>query len=127
MSKQRATQIFVPPFLRELAAHAHAIDRLMHEPARLVLLLLGEHGTLRFQEVLTGTALRPGNLSAQGRRLEAAGSLEVLKSFRGRYPATSYRLTPAGQAAWDTSWSHLHALLLSTATPAQLEARSTAR
>lgn len=101
----------VLPALRELVAHVRALDRVIHEPARLAIVWhLAQNPTLSFRDLRVRTGLTSGNLSAQTRRLEAAGYLEVLKSFRGRYPATSYRLTSAGLAAWETYQRHLHAL-----------------
>jgi DNA-binding MarR family transcriptional regulator len=112
MSKKRASQINVPPFLRELAEHAHAIDRIMHQPVRLhICSVLVDEDEISFKEMQTKTHLSRGNVSAQMTKLEHAGYLEVRKTFRGRRPATSYRLTPAGLEAWETYWSHVNALM----------------
>lgn len=90
------------------------LDRVIHEPARLIIMMLLVHAaadaTMSFREMRARTGLRDGNLSAQATRLESAGYLEVLKGFRGRYPMTSYRLTAAGQAAWSSYWQHLEAM-----------------
>lgn len=115
MRKQRESGLLIPllpPMPPSLADHANAIDRVIHHPARLVILaLLGENEEIGFIEMQIVTALTPGKLSAQFVSLEKAGYVEVLKGFRGRRPFTSYRLTPAGRAAWETYWSHLNPLL----------------
>lgn len=111
MRKKQTTERVISPRLRALADHVRALDRVIHEPARLVILsLLVRHGAMSYRDMQPKTCLRPGNLSAQAARLEAAGYLEVVKSFRGRYPATIYLLTSAGLAAWETYWSHQLAL-----------------
>jgi DNA-binding transcriptional ArsR family regulator len=79
-----------------------SLDRLVHEPARLMILSLlagAEHADFVFLARETG--LTKGNLSAHLTRLEAAGYVEVEKRFRGRIPLTVCRLTAAGRAAFD--------------------------
>jgi DNA-binding MarR family transcriptional regulator len=62
------------------------LDRLVHEPARLA--------------VMNQTGLTWGNLSAHMSKLEEAGYLKVEKSFKGRRPNTTLRLTPQGREAF---------------------------
>lgn len=57
-----------------------------------------------FTFLLNTLGLTRGNLSAQSAKLEEAGYVEVSKGFAGRVPRTTYRLTPAGQAALDGYW-----------------------
>ena len=76
------------------------LDRLVHEPARLVIITAlseAESAEFLFLEKLTG--LTRGNLSAQCQKLEAAGYLQIEKSFRARRPVTTLRLTPEGLQA----------------------------
>ena len=76
------------------------LDRVVHEPARLVILTIlagAEEVEFRFLESVTG--LTKGNLSSHTARLEQAGYVEVVKEFRGRRPSTSYRITPRGREA----------------------------
>jgi DNA-binding MarR family transcriptional regulator len=76
------------------------IDRLVHEPARLaVMALLYVVESADFTFVMNQTGLSWGNLSAHLSKLEEAGYLEVEKSFKGRRPNTSLRLTAAGRTA----------------------------
>jgi DNA-binding MarR family transcriptional regulator len=76
------------------------LDRLIHEPARLVILTAlseAESAEFLFLEKITG--LSRGNLSAQCQKLEAAGYLQIDKAFRGRRPVTTMRITPEGLQA----------------------------
>lgn len=86
------------------------LDRLVHEPARLAILtiLMGaEEVEFKFLEATTG--LTKGNLSSHAAKLEEAGYLKVEKSFRGRIPVTSFRLTREGRAAVEGYWDRLRA------------------
>lgn len=55
--------------------------------------------------------MTPGNLSYQIGLLWQAGYVRVIKTFEGRRPVTSYRLTPDGRAAWETYCQHMDALM----------------
>lgn len=77
------------------------LDRLVHEPARLgVMALLYVIESADFTFLMNQTGLTWGNLSAHLSKLEEAGYLEVEKSFKGRRPNTSLRLTPQGREAF---------------------------
>ena len=79
-----------------------ALDRVVHVPARLAILTVlaaAEDVEFRFLENVTG--LTKGNLSSHAAKLEAAGYVQVEKSFRDRVPLTTYRITKAGRAALD--------------------------
>jgi DNA-binding MarR family transcriptional regulator len=79
------------------------LDRLVHEPARLaVMALLYVVESADFTFVMNQTGLTWGNLSAHLSKLEEAGYLETEKSFKGRRPNTSLRLTEQGRAAFST-------------------------
>ena len=78
------------------------IDRVIHEPARLMIVaLLAAVKEADFQYLHTTTELTKGNLSVHLSRLEEAGYLEIDKTFRGKYPLTICRLTQAGRNALD--------------------------
>jgi DNA-binding transcriptional ArsR family regulator len=84
------------------------LDRLVHEPARLLIMAMlagAEEVEFRFIEKLSG--LSKGNLSSHMSKLEAGGLIEVLKSFRGKRPLTTLRITPAGRTALDQYRRHL--------------------
>jgi DNA-binding MarR family transcriptional regulator len=77
------------------------LDRLVHEPARLaVMALLYVVESADFTFLMNQTGLTWGNLSTHMSKLESAGYLEVEKSFKGRRPNTSLRLTAQGRAAF---------------------------
>ena len=76
------------------------IDKLLHEPARL--LLLAQLAVVRradFTWLLRQTGLTAGNLSVQMSRLADAGIVKVEKRFRDNRPQTLYELTGAGREA----------------------------
>jgi len=78
------------------------LDRVIHEPARLILMALLSSGeSADFLFLLKESKLTKGNLSVQLSRLEEAGYLEIEKTFRGKIPHTEYRLTKKGKSAFD--------------------------
>jgi DNA-binding MarR family transcriptional regulator len=82
-------------------ARPEGIYRLVHEPARLaVMALLYVVESADFIFVMNQTGLSWGNLSAHMSRLEEAGYLQVEKSFKGKRPNTTLRLTAAGREAF---------------------------
>jgi len=79
------------------------LDPVIHAQARLMVLTylyVVENADYVFLMHLTG--LTWGNLSTHMSKLEEAGYLEVEKSFRGRRPNTTLRLTPKGREAFYT-------------------------
>lgn len=77
------------------------IDRVIHEPARLIIvayLYVVESADFTF--LMRQTGLTWGNLSSHMSKLEEAGYVEVDKSFVERKPRTMLRLTDAGRAAF---------------------------
>jgi len=79
-----------------------ALDRLIHEPARLVVVaILAAVDEADFVFLQRQTNLTAGNLSSHLARLEEAGYLEVEKGFRGKLPHTLLRLTADGRRAFE--------------------------
>ncbi|NLG08470.1 MAG: transcriptional regulator [Deinococcales bacterium] len=79
-----------------------ALDRLVHEPARLAILtVLAEAEEVEFRFLESVTGLTKGNISSHVAKLEAADYVTVTKRFQGRKPVTSYRITATGRAALD--------------------------
>ena len=77
------------------------IDRLIHEPARLmVVALLSGLEEADFLFLQNETGLTKGNLSVHLSKLEEAGYIEITKTFRGKIPLTVLRLTGEGHAAF---------------------------
>lgn len=78
------------------------LDRVIHEPARLLLIaLLSSVESADFLFLLKESRLTKGNLSVHLSRLEEAGYLRVDKTFRGKIPHTEYCLTSQGKSAFD--------------------------
>jgi DNA-binding transcriptional ArsR family regulator len=78
------------------------IDRVIHEPARLMIVaLLSAVAEADFQYLHQSTGLTKGNLSVHLSKLEEAGYIEIEKSFRGKYPLTICRLTKEGKEMFD--------------------------
>lgn len=77
------------------------IDRLIHEPARLMILAhLYVVDSADFLFLTRQTGLTPGNLSSHVSKLEDAGYVEVIKEFVDKKPHTMLRLTGAGRDAF---------------------------
>jgi len=76
------------------------IDILLHEPARLrVLVLLAALGRADFMYLLRQSGMSKGNLSVQMTRLEKGGIVSVEKSLVDGRPRTTFALTSAGKKA----------------------------
>jgi DNA-binding MarR family transcriptional regulator len=76
------------------------IDRVIHEPARLLILAyLYVAEAADFIFLMRQIGLTKGNLSSHMIKLEEAGYIEVVKEFVDRKPRTLLRITHAGQAA----------------------------
>lgn len=77
------------------------IDRVIHEPARLLIVaLLASVRAADFLFLQRETGLTKGNLSSHLARLEDAGYLRLEKGFRGKIPQTTCSLTAEGRAAF---------------------------
>jgi DNA-binding transcriptional ArsR family regulator len=78
------------------------LDRVIHEPARLLLVaLLASVKEADFLWLQHESELTKGNLSSHLMKLEDAGYVDVEKTFRGKVPLTVLRLTTAGRMAFD--------------------------
>ena len=74
------------------------IDRLIHEPARLMIMAyLYVVESADFLFLMHQTGLTHGNLSSHMSKLEAAGYIEVVKEFVDKKLHTMLRLTDAGR------------------------------
>lgn len=77
------------------------IDRVVHEPARLLILsylYVVENADFLF--LLRQTNLTKGNLSSHLIKLEKAGYVKVEKKFAGKIPRTLLSLTKEGRKAF---------------------------
>jgi len=88
-----------------------ALDRLIHEPARLSILTAVsacESADFLFLQRLTG--LTKGNLSSHLAKLEQGGLVEITKEFVGKVTRTTVGLTPEGRDAIASHWRTLEEL-----------------
>lgn len=87
------------------------LDKLVHEPARLAILTaLAACTEADFLYLQRLTALTKGNLSSHLSKLEAAGLVEVTKTYEGKKPITYLALTRPGRDAVEAHWQALDAL-----------------
>ena len=83
------------------AAADHALDPVIHEASRLVIVaVLNECEVADFNFLLGTTGLTRGNLSTHMAKLVRAEYVEEKKEFVKRRPHTEYRLTDEGRAAF---------------------------
>lgn len=88
------------------------IDRIIHEPARLnIMLYLFVVENADFVYLLHKTGLSKGNLSVHLQKLEANGYLEIMKEFLNRKPHTMIRLTQRGRDAFSAYREKLLSIL----------------
>jgi DNA-binding MarR family transcriptional regulator len=91
------------------------IDRLIHEPARLMLVSsLYIVDEADFVYLADRTGFTSGNISSHMSRLEAAGYVEIAKSFVDKRPRTTYKLTKAGRQAFELYRADVEDLLNAT-------------
>lgn len=85
-----------------------ALDKVIHEPARLALLTaLSACSSADFVFLQRLTGLTQGNLSTHLTRLEEAGLVKIEKQFVGKRPNTMVWLTDAGRSAIAQHWQQL--------------------
>ena len=88
------------------------LDRVIHERMRLAIVsALAASPTLTFLELRSLLDASDGNLSVHARKLEDVGYVACTKTFAGRVPRTSYRLTAEGRRALERYLSHLEAVI----------------
>lgn len=88
------------------------LDRVIHEPARLLLVaLLRNIERADFVFLMNESGLTRGNLSSHLSKLEEAGYVEIEKTYRGKVPLTLIGLTKAGRAAFDNYRKQMNGLL----------------
>ena len=78
------------------------LDRLIHEPARLLIVtILSTVESADFLFLQRETDLTKGNLSAHLSKLEDAGYVSIEKTFKGKLPLTVCKLTESGRQAFE--------------------------
>lgn len=77
------------------------LDPILHAELRLaVVSILAGVDEADFTYLRQQTGATSGNLSVQIDKLSTAGYIAVEKSFKGKVPRTTCRITPAGQEAF---------------------------
>ena len=88
------------------------VDRVVHEPARLMILAhLYVVEAADFTFLLRQTGLTWGNLSAHIVKLEQAGYVTVQKQFVGKKPNSMLHLTDRGRAAFRSYRQNMRQLM----------------
>ena len=95
-----------------LATRTAQLDRLIHDRTRLgIISALAVNDSLSFSELKKLLKATDGNLSVHARKLEEAGYVSCTKSFEGRVPKTTYRLSVAGRRAFERYLNHMESLI----------------
>jgi predicted transcriptional regulator len=78
------------------------LDPLLHSQLRLTIVsMLMTHEEVDFNEIKDTTKATSGNISVQIKKLQDAGYIEVLKSFKNNYQNTSLKITRTGIKAFE--------------------------
>ena len=78
------------------------IDRVIHEPGRLMIVaLLYAVDKADFLYLQHETEMNKWTLSSHLSRLEEAGYVEIVKTYRGKIPQTLLHLTEDGRKAFE--------------------------
>lgn len=88
-----------------------ALNRIVHEPARLAILtVLSAYQAADFVFLRTATGLTAGNLSIQLSRLEQASLIEMERTIENRRTLTMVRLTELGKIELNHYWEDMESL-----------------
>lgn len=88
------------------------LDKIIHERMRLgIISALAANETMSFGDLKSLLNTTDGNISVHARKLEEAGYVECLKSFKGRMPLTEYKITAGGREALKRYLNHMEALI----------------
>ena len=97
--------------MSDLPNQETTIDRIIHEPARLLItahLYVVESADYVF--LMQNTGLTWGNLSSHMSKLEEVGYVEITKEFVQKKPHTMVQLTSEGRTAFDAYRRQMKAL-----------------
>jgi DNA-binding MarR family transcriptional regulator len=102
---------------RDEALDAKDIDKLIHEPARLLIMTqMYVVEEADFVYLMRKTGLTWGNLSSHMTKLETAGYIDVEKEFVEKKPHTILRLTEDGRKAFQQYRKKMKKVLNETGT-----------
>ena len=78
------------------------LDPLLHSQLRLAIIsLLMVHEEVDFNQIKDITNATSGNISVQIKKLQDAGYIDVIKSFKNNYQNTSLKITNKGINAFE--------------------------
>ncbi len=98
----------MPEPLFDEFSQVEGVERLVHEPARMVILtMLSACVEADFTFLQRATGLSQGNLSQHLSKLEDAGLLTIQKDFVGKRPRTRAAITTEGREAIEAHWARL--------------------
>jgi len=81
-----------------MTLNPNALNKVIHEPARLLIMThLFVVSDADFVYLKRATEMTAGNLSTHLTRLEDAGLVRITKSFEGKKPKTTCKLTAKGR------------------------------
>lgn len=84
------------------------LDPRIHQPTRLrIMMVLSGVESADFRFLRSALGLTEGNLSAHTMKLEQGKYLEISKTFEGKTPNTTYRLTQLGRERLAEYWRAL--------------------
>jgi DNA-binding MarR family transcriptional regulator len=87
--------------ISDLARSMAGVNRLIHEPARLMIVtILYTVDSADFLYLQRETGLTKGNLSSHLTKLEEAGYIRIEKTYRNKIPLTLCSLTEGGRNAF---------------------------
>lgn len=90
------------------------LDPVIHERVRLgIISALAVNDELSFNDLKKLLHITDGNLSVHARKLEDVGYLKCSKSFVGRQPRTSFRVTSAGRRALESYLAQMESVIRS--------------
>ena len=93
---------------------AVSLDAVIHERVRLAIIsALAVNDELSFNDLKKLLEITDGNLSVHARKLELAGYVKCSKSFVGRQPRTTFRLSSAGQRALEAYLEQMESVIRS--------------
>jgi DNA-binding MarR family transcriptional regulator len=88
------------------------VDRLVHEPARLVVMAsLYVVTSADYTFLMRQAGLTWGNLSAHLSKLEEAGYIQIEKTYQGKRPYTLVRLSDKGRAVFKNYMQQMKTML----------------
>lgn len=97
--------------MNSVFAEIAALDKLLHEPARLSLMTaLAACKSADFLALQRLTGLTSGNLSVHLSKLEEAGLVVLEKQFVDKRPNTQVQITDKGRRVIESHWQQLENL-----------------